>query len=161
MAAKLYLFSIHEKANRIAIFWTERPHSLGSCHFLGVWPTCLLREGGCVPLSALLKNTTIELAGLFSTTSPKCRAPSREAVDTIFESLLVRLDKGIEPQVYRLRSGRSNHYAIAPVFALFCLKVKILSKNGILRVTQLYTAQLCAVVQCPQSMWSEKIKDTY
>ena len=28
-------------------------------------------------------------------------------------SLLVWLDKGNEPQVYRLRSGRSNHYAIA------------------------------------------------
>ena len=36
------------------------------------------------PLSALLKDATSELAGLFSTTSPKCRAPSREAVDTIF-----------------------------------------------------------------------------
>ena len=29
-----YLSSIHEKANCIAIFWTGRPHSLGSCHFL-------------------------------------------------------------------------------------------------------------------------------
>ena len=68
-----------------------------------------------VPLSALPKDTTSELAGLFSTTSPKCRAPSREAVDTIFFSLLVWLDKGNEPQVYRLRSGRSNHYTIASV----------------------------------------------
>ena len=25
-----YLYSIHEKANYIAIFWTGRPHSLGS-----------------------------------------------------------------------------------------------------------------------------------
>ena len=30
------------------------------------------------------KDTTSELAGLFSTTSFKCRAPRREAVDTIF-----------------------------------------------------------------------------
>ena len=37
-----------------------------------------------VPLNALPKDTTSELAGLFSTTSPKCRAPSREAVDIIF-----------------------------------------------------------------------------
>ena len=28
-----YLSSIHEKANCIAIFWTGRPHSLGSCFF--------------------------------------------------------------------------------------------------------------------------------
>ena len=79
-----YLFSIHEKANCIAIFWTGRPHSLGSCYFRGVWATCLPHKGGDVPSSALPKDTTSELAGLFSTTSPKCRATSREAVDTIF-----------------------------------------------------------------------------
>ena len=79
------LSSIHEKANCIVIFWTERSHSLGSCHFRGVWATCLLHKGGGVPLSALPKDTTSELAGLFSTTSHKCRAPSREAVNTIFK----------------------------------------------------------------------------
>ena len=78
-----YFSSIHEKANCIAIFWTGRPHSLGSCNFRGVWTTCLPHKGGGVPLSALPKDTTSELAGLFSTTSHKCRAPSREAVDTI------------------------------------------------------------------------------
>ena len=79
-----YLFSIHEKANCIAIFWTVSPHSLGSCHFRDVWATCLPHKGGGVPLSALPKDTTSELAGLFSTISHKCRAPSREAVDTTF-----------------------------------------------------------------------------
>ena len=79
-----YLSSIHEKANCIALFWTGRPHSLGSCHFRDVWATCLPHKGGGVPLSALPKDTTSELAGLFSTISHKCRAPSREAVDTIF-----------------------------------------------------------------------------
>ena len=79
-----YLSSIHEKANCIAIFWTGHPHSLGSCHFRDVWATCFPHKGGGVPLSALPKDTTSELAGLFSTTSHKCRAPSREAVDTIF-----------------------------------------------------------------------------
>ena len=79
-----YLSSIHEKANCIAIFWTGRPHSLGCCHFRGVWATCLPHKGGGVPLSALPKDTTSELTGLFSTISHKCRAPSREAVDTIF-----------------------------------------------------------------------------
>ena len=28
-----YLSSIYEKASCIAILWTGRPHSLGSCHF--------------------------------------------------------------------------------------------------------------------------------
>ena len=79
-----YLSSIHEKANCIAIFWTRRPHSLGSCHFRDVWATCLPHKGGGVPLSALPKDTTSEPANLFSTTSHKCQAPSREAVDTIF-----------------------------------------------------------------------------
>ena len=79
-----YLSSIHEKANCIAIFWTGRPQSLRSCHFRGVWVTCLPHEGGGVSLSALSKDTTSELAGFFSTTSSKCRAPSKEAVDTIF-----------------------------------------------------------------------------
>ena len=79
-----YLSSIHEKANCIAIFWTGRPHSLGSCHFRDVWATCLPHKGGGIPLSALPKDTTSELAGLFSTISHKCQAPSREAVDTIF-----------------------------------------------------------------------------
>ena len=81
-----YLSSIHEKANCIAIFWTGRPHSLGSCHLRCVWTTCLTHKGGGVPLSALLKDTTSELAGFFSTTSPKCRASSRKAVDRFLKS---------------------------------------------------------------------------
>ena len=72
-----YLFSICEKENSIAMFWTARPHSLGSCHFRGVWATCFPHKGRGVPSSALPKGTTSELAGLFSTTSHKCRAPSR------------------------------------------------------------------------------------
>ena len=71
-----FLSSILEKANCTAIFWTGRPYSLGSCYF---WATCLPHKGGALP-----KETINELAGLFSTTSPKCRAPSREAVDTGF-----------------------------------------------------------------------------
>ena len=80
-----YLSSIHEKANCIAIFWTGSPHSLGSCHFRDVWATCLPHKGGGVPLSALPKDTTSELADLLPTISPKCQAPSREAVDTFFK----------------------------------------------------------------------------
>ena len=39
---------------------------------------------GGVPLSALPKDTTSELVGLFSTTYLKRRSSSREAMDTIF-----------------------------------------------------------------------------
>ena len=93
-----YLSSIHEKANCIAIFWTGRPHPLGSCHFQGVWATCLPHKGGGVPLRDLPKDTRSELAGLFYATFPKCRAPRRKAMDTIFWSLLVWLDKGLNPR---------------------------------------------------------------
>ena len=79
-----FLSFIHEKANCIAILWTVSLHSLGSCLFRGLWATCLPHKGGGIPLSALPKDTTSELAGLFSTTSHKCGAPSREAIDTIF-----------------------------------------------------------------------------
>ena len=40
-----YLFSIHEKANSIAILWTGSPHSLGSCLFRGLWATCFPHKG--------------------------------------------------------------------------------------------------------------------
>ena len=79
-----YLSSIHERANCIAILWTVSPHSLGSCLFRGFMGHLSSTWRWGVPLSALPKDTTSELAGLFSTTSPKCRAPSREAVNTIF-----------------------------------------------------------------------------
>ena len=59
-----FLSSIHEKANCIVIFWTGRPHTLGSCHFRDVWATCRPHKSGGVPLSALLKVTTSKLAGL-------------------------------------------------------------------------------------------------
>ena len=109
----LCLSSIHEKANCITIFWTRRPPSLGSCHFRGFWATCLPHKSGGVPLTALPKVTTSELAAVISTTSLGCRAPSREAVDTIFKDLLIWLDEGIKPQVYRLRRRCFNHGTIA------------------------------------------------
>ena len=73
------------------------------CHCLlwaiqGIWTTCLIHKTRGIPLNALPNDTTSELAGLFSTTSFKCWAPSRESVDITFWSLLVWLDKGIEPR---------------------------------------------------------------
>ena len=53
-----YLSFIYDKANCIAILWTGSPHSLGSCHFRGVWATCLPHEGGGVSLSVFPKDTT-------------------------------------------------------------------------------------------------------
>ena len=85
----------HKKADCIAIFRPERPHSLGSCHFRGVGATCLSHKGGGVPLSALPKDTTSELADLFSTSSPKCRAPGRKVVNTIFKVFWYELTRGM------------------------------------------------------------------
>ena len=79
-----YLFFIHEKAKCIAIIWTRHPYLYESCYFRGVWATCFPHKDGDISLGALPKITTSKLAGLFSTISNKCRAPSREAVNTIF-----------------------------------------------------------------------------
>ena len=92
-----YLSYIYKKAHRIAIFWTGHPHSLGSCYFRDVWATCLPHKSGGVPLSALSKDTTTELAGLFST-SPECRAPSKKAVDTIFKVFWYDSTRGLSPR---------------------------------------------------------------
>ena len=62
--SELYCYTLDGKS---ALAW-ELPFS----RFL--WATCLLHKGGAVPLSALPKDTTSELAGLFSTTFPKCQA---------------------------------------------------------------------------------------
>ena len=56
--------------------------------------TCLPHKDGGVPLSALPKNTISELAGLFSTTSHKWRAPTREAIDTIFKKSFGKTRQG-------------------------------------------------------------------
>ena len=45
---------------------------------------CPPRKNGGVPLNALAKDTTSKLAGLFSTLSLMCWAPSREVVNNIF-----------------------------------------------------------------------------
>ena len=76
--SKFYCYTLDEKS---ALAW-ELPFSRFMVHL-----SSTQRWG--VPLSALPKDTTSELAGLFSTTSSKCRTPSREAADAIFKSLLV------------------------------------------------------------------------
>ena len=93
-----YLSSIHKKASCTAIFWTERPHSLGSCYFRSVWATCLPHKGGGVQLSVLPKDTTSKLAGLFSTTSPKCRAPSRKLWIPFFLIFWYDSTRGMNPK---------------------------------------------------------------
>ena len=76
--------------------------------------TCLPYEDGGIPLSALPKDTASKLACLFSTLLLVCWTPSKEAMNTIFKSLLVWLGLRNELHIYRLRSKRSSHYAIAP-----------------------------------------------
>ena len=77
--------------------------------------TCLPHKDGGIPLTALPKDTASESSGLFSTLFISDRAPSREAVKNIFKVFWYHSTWGNEHQVYRLRTGRSNHYAIAPV----------------------------------------------
>ena len=93
-----FLSFIHEKANCIVILWTGSPHSLGSCLFRGLWATCLPHKGGRIPLSALPKDTTSELAGLFSRTSHKCRAPSRKAKMPFFKVFWYDSTRGMNPR---------------------------------------------------------------
>ena len=76
--------------------------------------TCLPQEDGGIRLSALPKHTTSKLTGLFSTLSLCAERQERKLWIPFFTSLLIWLDLGNEPQVHRLQSGRSNHYAIAP-----------------------------------------------
>ena len=75
------IFILHSRESDVSLYFGRdvRTH-LG----FSIWTTCLPHKAGGIPLSALPKDTTSELAGLFSTTSPKCRAPSREAADAIF-----------------------------------------------------------------------------
>ena len=49
--------------------------------------TCLPHKGGCIPLRVLPKDTISKLAGLYSILSLLCRAPSREAVNSISKDL--------------------------------------------------------------------------
>ena len=79
------IFILHLRESELYCYTLDgKSASLGSCLFRGLWATCLPYKGGGIPLSSLLKYTISELAGLFSTTSHKCRAPRREAIDTIF-----------------------------------------------------------------------------
>ena len=79
------IFILHSRESELYRYTLDGKSALAwELDFRGLWVTCLPHKGGSVPLSALPKDTTCELAGLFSTTSPKCRAPSREAVNTIF-----------------------------------------------------------------------------
>ena len=91
------IFITHLRESQLyAIFWTRRRHSLGSCNFRGVWATCLPHKGG--NLQTLPKDTTSELAGLFSTTSPKCRAPSRELWTPFFKVFRYDSKRGLNPR---------------------------------------------------------------
>ena len=93
-----YLSSTHEKANCIAILWAERPHSLGSCHLRCVWTTCLLFKSGGGPLSALPKNTTSELAGLFFTLLINAERQPEKLWTPFFKVFWFESTRGLNPR---------------------------------------------------------------
>ena len=79
---------------------------------------CLPHKDEGIPLSALPKDTQQASLPACSPHYPFFMLSAKQkTVNTIFLSLLV------EPQVYRLRSGRSNHYTIAPVFVHLHLRI--------------------------------------
>ena len=80
-----YLSFIHDKVNCIAIFWTGRLDSLRSCHFRGVWATCLPHKSGGIPVKCLAQGHNKQARRLVLHTTHMCLAPSREAVNTIFK----------------------------------------------------------------------------
>ena len=77
--------------------------------------TCLPHKGGGIPLSALPKDTTSKLAGLFSTLSLFMLSAKQGSCEYHFLKFFGITRLRNEPQVYRLQCGRSNHCTIAPV----------------------------------------------
>ena len=91
-------YSPFKRKRTYRIFRTVRPHSLGGCHLRVVWATCFPRKDGGVQSGELPKDITSELVGLSSITSPKCRPPSREAVNIIFKVFWYDLTRGMNPK---------------------------------------------------------------
>ena len=77
--------------------------------------TCLPHKGGGVPLSALPKDTTSKLAGLFSTLFLYMLSAKQGSCEYHFLKSFGMTRLRNEPQVYRLQCRRSNHCTIAPV----------------------------------------------
>ena len=92
--------------------------------------TCLPHKGRGVPLSALPKDTTSKLAGLFSTLSLFMLSTKQGSCEYHFLKSFGMTRLRNEPHVYRLQCGRSNHYTIAPVVG----HIFILSQKNILRL---------------------------
>ena len=76
-------FILHSRESDVSLCFGQQVRTCFGVAISGS-PVFHMKVGCRVPLSALPKDTTSELAGLFSTTSHKCQAPSREAIDTIF-----------------------------------------------------------------------------
>ena len=108
----------------LSIGWDVR-----TWHFQGVWTACLSPKSGDVPLDALPKNTTSKLASLFFTTWPQMPSAKHGSCGYHILKSLVLLNKGIEPQVCKLRSGRFNHYVIASVKSLIIMLLQGPRKN--------------------------------
>ena len=141
-----YLSSIHEKAifhyvldGKSALAWELLfPGHLSSIQRWGV------------PLSALHKDTTSKLAGLFATTSHKCQAPSREAIDTIFKVFWYDSTKGMNGRstdceadalttmLTRRFSKRSQKSLVLLVNHFFCFSVSYSCFNHLHSVVLCY-----------------------
>ena len=70
----LAIFILHSRESELYRYVLDGMSAL-AWDFQGVWATCLLHKGVGVPLRALPKDATSELAGLFSTTSLNVQRP--------------------------------------------------------------------------------------
>ena len=115
-----YLFAIFILHPRESEFYcyilAGGPHSLRSCHFEMSEPQedrCLPHKGGSVPLSASRKDTTTNLPACSQQPPLNAERQAKKLWIPFLKLFWYESTRGIEAQVYRLRSERSNHYAIA------------------------------------------------
>ena len=92
------LFSIHERANCVAVFWTACPHSLGSCHFGGIWATCLPHNGGGIALMACPRTQQLNLPACSPQRLFNAERQAGKLLDIIFKVFWYEPTGGINPR---------------------------------------------------------------
>ena len=70
--------------NMVFVLWSDALPAINPLFGGENWGTCLPHKGGGFQFGAVPKDITSEFAGLFSTTTTTCQAPSRKAVNIIF-----------------------------------------------------------------------------
>ena len=113
------------------------------------YATCLPHKDGGIPLSALPKDTTSKLAGLFYTLSLFMLSAKQGSCEYHFLKSFGMTRLRNEPQVYQLQCGRSNHCTIAPVTDIVSYNCQLIQcqAKATARVLQNNTLLRAAVVK--------------